>query len=310
MTGAFSVGGVIDLPPGAPAKGTLVFSHANGFPAGTYRRLFQTWQAAGWRVVAVERYGHDPAFPVTSNWPRLRDQLIAVVDARVDARTNEGNDGNEGNQGNSAHSRRGPVFLVGHSLGGYLSLLAACRRRDLAQGVVLLDSPVVAGWRAHGVQVAKATGLIKRVSPGRVSQTRRHHWPSAPEALKHFAAKSMFARWDAEVLADYIRAGTEPDPDLGGVRLAFDRAVETRIYNTLPHHFGTLLQRHPPACPVHYLGGTRSSEGRQVGMAMTRALTKGRIGWLEGSHLYPMERPDDTARAVLDVLNDLSQTPS
>jgi hypothetical protein len=37
-------------------------------------------------------------------------------------------------------------------------------------------------------------------------------------------------------------------------------------------------------------------------MAMTRALTQGRIGWMEGSHLYPMERPDETAQAVLDAL--------
>jgi pimeloyl-ACP methyl ester carboxylesterase len=267
-------------------QGTLVFSHANGFPAGTYRKLFDRWREAGWRVVAMERFGHDPAFPVTSNWPRLRDQLIALVDAQARG--------------------AGPVYLVGHSLGGYLSLLAACRRKDLAQGVVLLDSPVVAGWRAHGVQVAKATGLIKRVSPGRVSQSRRHHWPDADAALTHFAAKSMFARWDSTVLADYIRAGTEPDPEHGGVRLAFDRAVETRIYNTLPHHFGTLLKRHPPACPVHYLGGTRSTEGRQVGMAMTRALTHGRIGWIEGTHLYPMEHPVETAQAVLGALHAMT----
>ena len=35
-------------------QGTLVFSHANGFPAGTYRTLFDRWREAGWRVVAVE----------------------------------------------------------------------------------------------------------------------------------------------------------------------------------------------------------------------------------------------------------------
>lgn len=285
MSSASAPGGAASPAPQALPQGTLVFSHANGFPAGTYRRLFDLWQAAGWRVLAVERFGHDPAFPVTSNWPRLRDQLIALVDSQA--------------------AGGGPLFLVGHSLGGYLSLLAACRRRDLAQGVVLLDSPVVAGWRAHGVQVAKATGLIKRVSPGRVSRTRRHHWPSAEDALRHFAAKSVFARWAPEVLQDYVRAGTEPDPAQGGVRLAFDRAVETRIYNTLPHHFGALLQRHPPACPVHYLGGTRSAEGRQVGMAMTRALTQGRIGWTEGTHLYPMERPDETAQAVLAVIKGM-----
>ena len=38
----------------------LVFSHANGFPAGTYRQLFKIWRDAGWRVLAVDKFGHDP----------------------------------------------------------------------------------------------------------------------------------------------------------------------------------------------------------------------------------------------------------
>ena len=46
----------------------IVFSHANGFPAGTYRQLFEAWRGAGFEVHALERFGHDPAYPVRSNW--------------------------------------------------------------------------------------------------------------------------------------------------------------------------------------------------------------------------------------------------
>lgn len=243
--------------------------------------LFEAWRAAGWRVLAREKFGHDPDFPVTSNWPHLRDELLDFI-----ARAAPG----------------GPVHLVGHSLGGYLSLLAACRRPRLAASVVLLDSPVLAGWRAHGVRVAKATGLVKRISPGRVSRTRRHRWPSAEVALAHFAAKRTFARWDPAVLNDYIAAGTETDTGAEGVRLSFDRAIETRIYDTLPHHLGTVLHRHPPGSPVAFIGGTRSAELRQVGLEATRALTRGHIAWIEGSHLFPMERPLETAAAVLHAI--------
>jgi pimeloyl-ACP methyl ester carboxylesterase len=258
----------------------LVFSHANGFPAGTYRKLFDAWAGAGWRVLALDRFGHDPVFPVSSNWRPSRDELIAFIE-----RSSPG----------------GAVHLVGHSLGGYLSLLAACRRPDLVASVVLVDSPVLTGWKAHSVRMAKATRLIGHVTPGRVSQRRRHHWPSAEAALAHFTGKRSFARWDPEVLGDYIAAGFEPDP-AGGVRLAFRREVETRLYNTLPHHLGTLLQRHPPKCPVAYLGGTQSSEGRQVGLAATRRLVHERLAWIEGSHLFPMEKPMQTAAAVLKML--------
>jgi pimeloyl-ACP methyl ester carboxylesterase len=262
---------------------TIVFSHANGFPAGTYRTVFEHWQQAGWRVLAVPRFGHDPRFAVSSNWPHLRDELLAFIDE---------------------HAPRQRLALVGHSLVGYLSLLAVCRRPAMAQALVLLDSPLVGGWRAHSVHALKLSGLMHRAGPGRVSQRRRQHWASRDEALAHFAAKRSFAVWDPAVLRDYISAGMEPDPEHGpqAVRLAFRREVETRIYDTLPHHLGPLLRRHPPGCPVSYIGGTRSPEGRQAGLATTRALVKERLSWIEGSHLYPMEKPLDTAQAVLRVL--------
>jgi pimeloyl-ACP methyl ester carboxylesterase len=270
--------------PRAPRvpPGTLVFSHANSFPAGTYRLLFEHWRRAGWCVLAPEKFGHDPAFPVASNWRGLRDELIHFITHQAPG---------------------GPVQLVGHSLGGYLSLLVACKRPDLAAGVVLVDSPVLTGWRAQSVRVAKAAGFIGRVSPGKVSRLRRQHWPSADGAMAHFAAKHAFARWDPRVLRDYIAAGIEADPGpSGGVRLAFSREIETRLYNTLPDHFGTLLRRHPPACPVSFIGGTQSAEVRQVGLAATRAVTRGHIEWIDGTHLFPMEQPLQTAKAVLRAI--------
>ncbi|WP_395693442.1 alpha/beta fold hydrolase [Piscinibacter sp.] len=261
------------------AKLPIVFSHANGFPAGTYRVLFEAWRSAGYRVVAVEKFGHDPRFPVSSNWPHLRDELIHFTEREAKA----------------------PAVFVGHSLGGLLSLLAVCKRPDLAAGLVMIDSPVITGWRAHSLQVVKATGLVRRVSPGRVSRTRRHEWPDRDAVRAHFAAKPVFAAWDPRVLDDYVAAGTEPDPSnpQGGVRLAFDRVTESRIYDTLPHHLGTLLHRHAPKCPVAFLAGTQSVEMRQGGIAASKALAHGRFATMEGGHLFPMEKPDETAAAVL-----------
>jgi pimeloyl-ACP methyl ester carboxylesterase len=268
----------------ARAQGTIAFSHANGFPAGTYRVLFEHWQHAGWRVIAAPKFGHDPAYPVTGSWPKLREQLAAFIEAEAPGQ---------------------PVHLVGHSLGGYLSLMVAARRPELAAGVVLLDSPVLAGWRARSLHMIKLTGLMHRVSPSRVSRTRRWQWDSAEAAHAHFASKAVFARWDSAVLRDYVACGIEPDPQgttPGAVRLAFAREIESRIYDTLPHRLAQVLRRHPIRVPVGYIGGTRSAEGRRVGMDGIRAITHGRIEWLDGTHLFPMERPAETAAAVLRML--------
>ncbi|MCU7375286.1 alpha/beta hydrolase [Paucibacter sp. O1-1] len=268
-------------------QGTLVFSHANGFGAGCYRILFETWRAAGWEVHALPRIGHDPAYPVTSNWPHLRDQLIHFIEREVKPQMQVD----------------GPVMLAGHSLGGMLSLLVACRRPDLVEGLLMLDSPVVSGWRAHSVRMAKATRLMPRVSPGKISSQRRHEWPTRAAVQEHFAAKHKFARWDPRVLADYVASGFEEQGDK--TRLAFQREIETRIYNTLPHHLPALLRRHPPRCPIGFVAGTQSEELRQAGAAASKALARQHFRWMEGSHLYPFERPDDTAALVLQMLDEL-----
>jgi pimeloyl-ACP methyl ester carboxylesterase len=265
--------------PRAPT--TIVFSHANGFPAGTYRLIFEAWRAAGFAVHAIEKYGHDPRFPVTSNWPHLRAQLIDFIE----------------------HEVGGPAVLVGHSLGGYLSLMAASRRPDLASGLVMLDSPLLSGWKARAVQVAKAAGIGERFSPGHVSKRRRQQWDSADAAFEHFAAKPAFARWAPGMLRDYIASGTEPHGALR--RLSFHRDVETAIYNTLPHQLARVLRAHPLRCPAAFVRGTDSQEIRQVGLRATERLVHGRISAIEGSHLFPLERPAETAAQVLQLIDSM-----
>lgn len=266
----------------------IIFSHANSFTAGTYGVLFKSLKARGFTVKTIEKFGHDSRYPVTNNWPHLVQQLIDFTQAEVDKAGK-------------------PAFLVGHSFGGFVSLMAAARAPELARGVVLVDSPILGGWRATTLGVIKSTQMVGSWSPGAISRKRRNSWASQAAALEHFRHKKAFARWDPQVLQDYIAHGTH-DEGHGDERkrvLSFDRAVETAIYNTLPHNLDALLKRHPLKCPVAFLGGTQSVEMRQVGMAMTEKVTKGRIMMLEGSHLFPMEKPVATAAALEATLRCL-----
>ncbi|MDI1270856.1 MAG: alpha/beta hydrolase [Polaromonas sp.] len=273
--------------PASP-KPLIIFSHGNSFPASTYGVLFQGLRSRGFQVKAIEKFGHDPRYPVTSNWPNLVQQLADFTSEQVEK------------TGQAA-------FLVGHSLGGFLSLMCAARNPVLGglpvRGVLLIDSPILGGWRAAALSVAKRAQLVGSISPGAISRKRRHEWLGQAEVLAHFRTKKAFARWDEQVLLDYIEHGTH---DAGGQRLlSFDRDVETAIYNTLPDNLEGLLKRHPLKCPVAFIGGRQSAEMKQVGMAMTEKVTKGRIMMLDGSHLFPMEKPVATAAAIEAALHNL-----
>ena len=274
----------------------IIFSHANSFPASTYGVLFKSLRARGFSVRAPEKFGHDPQYPVTSNWPHLVQQLADFAAPEIQ-RHGQG------------------AWLVGHSLGGFLSLMCAARHPQLGghavQGVLLIDSPVLGGWRARALELAKRTQLVGSISPGKISRKRRNAWPDASAAFEHFAHKKAFARWEPQVLRDYITHGMHDEQTATGQHrvLGFDRDVETAIYNTLPHNLDRLLRRHPLRCPVAFIGGTESLEMKQVGMAMTRKLVgkdhPERLRMVEGSHLFPMEKPQETAAAIDSALKTL-----
>ncbi|CAN5842965.1 alpha/beta hydrolase [soil metagenome] len=262
----------------------IVFSHGNSFPASTYRVMLDSLRSRGFAVDAVEKFGHDPAYPVTDNWPHLVEQLADFARRQVE-------------------TSGAPVFLVGHSLGGFLSLMCAARHPELAKGVVLLDSPLIGGWRANTLSLVKRTPFLKSMSPGVVSRKRKNSWQDRDAVFEHFKSKKVFAKWDEQVLRDYIDHGTLEAED--SRTLSFDRDVETAIYDTLPHNLSTLLRGNPLKCKVAFVGGRQSVEMRRVGLAMTQQVTRGRISMLDGSHLFPMEKPIAAAAAIEASLRNL-----
>lgn len=262
--------------PSQTRKPIVHFLHGNSFPAGTYS-IFLDYLAAHYDVRSLEMHGHNPAYPVTDGWPFLVQELIDTL----------------------TKNYQQPVILVGHSLGGILAFMATSLRPDLVRGVVVLDSPLVAGWRALMLMVSKKIGLDKKFSPARFSEKRRILWKSAEEAYQHFASKEMFAIWPPEVLRDYMTYGLKSHPE--GVTLKFTREIESQIYLTLPHHLGSIARRGLDV-PVGFVGGTDSVECRQAGLAATKKLVGVHFTKIQGGHLIPMEVPKQTATAVHEMI--------
>ncbi|NUU01833.1 alpha/beta fold hydrolase [Herbaspirillum robiniae] len=258
----------------------LHFAHANSYPAGTYGMFFEQLRRH-YDVRALAMHAHNPRYPVDDGWRKLTRELVEELEK----------------------SYREPVILVGHSMGGILSLMAARKRPDLARCVVLLDSPVVAGWRAQLLRAAKFLRYESKRSPAMASVKRRNAWPDMEAAYQHYAAKAMFAAWPQRVLRDYVEHGIEPHEE-GGVRLRFTREAETAVYRTIPHHLGCLTRR-PYPVPIGFVGGTDSVECRLAGLDATRRLVGTHFRQIPGGHLFPMESPAAAAEAAHQMIAEL-----
>ena len=95
----------------------ILFLHANGFPPGTYASFLTAISSLG-RISTVE---HRPLWveqaPEFLDWGVYADDVIATLEREV----------------------KNPVWLVGHSMGGAISLLVANKAPQLVKGIVGLD---------------------------------------------------------------------------------------------------------------------------------------------------------------------------
>ncbi len=120
-----------------------------------------------------------------------------------------------------------------HCAARYLSLMAALKKPQWVRGVVMLDSPVVAGWRSSILRVSQFTGLDERLSPA----CRDPHAPertgrAATRRGGIFHSKPAFARWDERMLSDYIEFGI---PQVSRTTARAVRVLDRRIeYRDLP----------------------------------------------------------------------------
>ena len=221
-------------------------------------------------------FGHDPRHPVTDSWPHLVDELIEHVERYGE-----------------------PVLGVGHSLGGYLVVLAAVKRPELFRAIVLLDSPILVPWKGAVFWLVKRLGLADYFTPAGVTRDRRSSWASPDEAYTHFRRKGPFLEFDPECLRDYVTLGMRPCAE--GVCLAFDPAVEYRIYRAFPHGLAKYLPH--LRVPAGLICGEESSDAKFMGLSTSLAHL--RVARIPGGHLFPFERPEAAARAIGEMAEAL-----
>lgn len=256
----------------------LVFAHANGFNAYTYRQLL-SGLAGHLRIWAVDLRGHGhTTLPAKvqgrRNWHDHRDDLISLLETM---------DGP-------------PMALCGHSIGGTAGLLAAAKVPHRISRLILLD-PVI--WSFATMAVFN-TPLLNRVAARApiVQSTlrRRARFDSREQAFKSWRGRGAFKGWPDEVLHDYLAEGLIEDGE--GLRLACTPAWEASNYASQAHNPWRALRRYDG--PVQVL---RAETGSLCALTQPSAGAQLSIRTITGGgHLFPMTHP----QVVREVLSDLA----
>jgi len=251
---------------------TIQFSHANGFPAQSYEYLFSLIENTDIRF--IDTMGHAD-YSNMADLTHLRDELIDEIEAE--------------------HQQ--PVIGMGHSSGAAATLLAAAKRPELFEKIILLDPVVFSGRKRLAIWLSKKLGLWESFSPAKRAMVRRADFSDRSEAFDYFKKKALFKNFHPECFKSYIQHGLTPNEDR--MQLAFSAKVEADIFRNVPVKMPANLSK---------LKGT-IVYGDKSGI-----IAKADIKWwrknvpnleivsFDGEHLFPLEAPHQTAELLNRIL--------
>jgi pimeloyl-ACP methyl ester carboxylesterase len=258
----------------------IVFLHATGFNARTYRTLLAPL-GDRFQVLALDARGHglttlpEHTLGYTS-WRRHRDDLIALLERHFTQ----------------------PVTLAGHSMGATVSLLAAARRPDLASGLALIEPVIMPASHYALTELPFGPLMMRYAFPlARGAARRRALFSSREDAVRAFKGRGVFKTFPEEVIADYVGDGLKP-AERGGFRLSCKPSYEAATYCAQRHNPWSAVHR--VACPLVLLRAEQFSTISPAAMHRIAALKPdARVATVEGAtHMLPMERPDRVRAAI------------
>ena len=256
----------------------LVFVHANGFNALTYRRLLAPLSGT-LRIWAPDLRGHGrtrlPVDPANRRgWADHRDDLVSLLDAL---------DGP-------------PVVMAGHSMGGTSALLAAAERRDRVSGLVLLDPVIWRRWVVMAFHLPLVDRMASRIPLVKSARRRRAVFDSREQALAAYAGRGAFRGWPEAVLADYLADGLIETGE--GLALACPPEWEASNYAAQTHDPWKAMKRLDR--PVRIL---KAETGSTCGVPeRPRGLPQVTVETVEGgTHFFPMLKAEAARDALFDA---------
>lgn len=259
------------------SKPVIVIAHANGYSAYTYR-WYMEHLSKEYSVYAMDFWGHSKSEGRLeedgyTGWLLFRDQIIAFIQ-EMNFRS---------------------VTMIGHSLGGGSSILAASKKPELFKNIIALD-PVVLGlipvFYGKLFQVPLAKGAIKR----------RTTFKSIDLVRKAYRKSPAFKDWNQQIYEDYLHSAFISQND-GSVKLALDPRIEAKIFNAVSFR-NILFRLKNITVPVHIITPKNSHvcPKRTAKKIIRKCRNSTYETWPGITHFFPFEKPEFTLEEIRKYL--------
>ncbi len=256
----------------------LVFCHANGFNAQTYRSILAPL-ASSLRILAPDLRGHGATRLPTSGvgrkgWQDHRDDLVCLLETL---------DGP-------------PVVLAGHSMGATSAILAAAERPVQVSQVVALDPVIWKRWMVAALRMPLLSRLPGHIPLVKGALRRRARFDSREQALAAYRNRGAFKGWSDIMLIDYLSSGLVEDGD--GFALSCPPEWEASNYSVQGHDPWKAMR--DSGRPIRILKAETHSTCAVE--ALPRGLPLVTVETVQGgTHFFPMLRPDIARDALFDA---------
>ncbi len=260
-------------------KEIIHFAHANGFPGGSYNGLLSHFTDE-FKVIAIDRLGHNAKFPVNNNWSNLAEELIVNIEEKADS----------------------PVIGIGHSLGSILTFMAAYKRPDLFKCVIMLDPPFFWGYAGRLFYLLKLTGLADRFTPAGKSRGRKRTWRDMDDVKSYFHSRELFRAFDPRSLEYYIKHGVKESD--GVYSLRYEVHKEVKIFQTMPDNISSYKNK--LSVPGSIIYGETSHAVHKRSLLKFVERHHFNLHTSPGGHLFPLEKPDAAAYVILKEIHQLT----
>ena len=269
----------------------IVFSHGNGFSAGTYFPMLNVL-AREFDLVMLDHPGHgrsDQVHPY-AGWNKTAEYTHEGLQSLL--------------RGYSSQ-----VFAVGHSLGGVLLLLSTFQHPQSYRGLVLLDPVLFPRSMLMFMRLVSAVGMTARIHPFvKPTLRRKSSWASREEAIGYLRGRVTYKRWSDESLSSFANHALTESP--GGVlSLCCPPSQEADYFSTLPDKLWASLKS--ISCDTRlYMGEDTYPFALRAARTAAKINDKITMSVVPGDHCFMQESPELAAEGVRKTIVDLLEPES